>query len=137
MPRAIHLRIAASQHREIKGEAMNRKKTIPISVHLDAREVAIIEAEAKALGKSRSAWIREAVQQQLAGGAPAAESQAAMLAADLSISVLAHLRIMLMPSAAQRSQIGDERQKLLAENFEPEARQADDDGISVISPDDL
>ncbi len=116
---------------------MNRKKTIPISVHLDAREVAIIEAEAKALGKSRSAWIREAVQQQLAGGAPAAESQAAMLAADLSISVLAHLRIMLMPSAAQRSQIGDERQKLLAENFEPEARQADDDGISVISPDDL
>jgi len=103
-----------------------RERTCPVSVHLNTREAALVQAEAEAAGISRSAWIRLAVLARLEGEAGSSShdeiqqvGQAAMLSAQLSTEVLAHLQIMLMPATSQAQQIERKRGELYALHFTP------------------
>jgi len=122
-----------------------RERTCPVSVHLNKREAALVDAEAKAAGLSRSAWIRLAVLARLEGEARSSShdeiqqvGQAAMLSAQLATEVLSHVQIMQMPSPTQRQQIEHKRAELYALHFSPtgdepgpdqSAQQTDEDNI--------
>jgi len=103
-----------------------RERTCPVSVHLSRREAALVQAEAKASGISRSAWIRLAVLARLEGEAGSSShdeiqqvGQAALLAAQLATEVLAHAQIMQMPSPTQSQQIEEKRRQLYTLHFSP------------------
>jgi len=120
-----------------------RERTVPVSVHLNKREAALVEAESKACGISRSAWIRLAVLSRLEGEARASShdeiqqvGQAAMLASQLAVECLAHNQIMLMPSPTQRQQIEQKRAELYALHFSPSADEDQEAQQPAQQPDD-
>jgi len=120
-----------------------KRKTAPVTVHLSGRESALVEAEAKASGLSRSAWIRQAVLARFdeKGGNSQGEieqvGQAAMLSAQLAIEVLAHLQVMLMPSPGQKPQIEQLRSELYARHFHQPAGEQPHYVCDEVSEDEL